>query len=64
MVVVGAMVYGRALFLDRCVQSLEGDEEFYHEPVVHVTCVAHGSPKSVLIIGDCEGAMVQCWERL
>lgn len=56
MVIADVGPYGRALFLDGCVQSSEGDEAFYHEPVVHVPCVAHGEPASVLVIGGGEGA--------
>lgn len=50
MVIAVVTGYGRALFLDGCVQSAENDEAFYHERVVHILYGAHGSSKSVLVI--------------
>lgn len=48
--------YGRALVLDGKWQSSAGDEFLYHEPLVHPACLAHGSPRSMLILGGGEGA--------
>ncbi|KAI0563174.1 Spermidine synthase [Gracilaria domingensis] len=50
---VGA--YGRALFLDGRIQTTEGDEPFYHEPLVHLPCLVHSNPESVLILGGADG---------
>lgn len=50
---VGA--YGRALFLDGCLQTSEGDEAFYHEPIVHAPCILHGAVKKALILGGGDG---------
>lgn len=50
---VGA--YGRALFLDSALQTTEGDESFYHEPMVHFPCLIQGKPKSILILGGADG---------
>lgn len=47
--------FGRALFLDGRLQTAEGDEEFYHEPLVHVPCLLHESPKNVLVLGGADG---------
>ena len=50
--------YGRALFLDDDLQTTEGDEMHYHEPIVHLPFLLHGNPQNVLIIGgaDCGSA--------
>lgn len=50
---------GKGLVLDGKWQSCTGDEFLYHEPLVHAPCVAHGSPKSVLVLGGGEGATVR-----
>lgn len=47
--------YGRALFLDGKIQTAEGDEPFYHEPLVHVPCAHCQSPANVLILGGADG---------
>lgn len=47
--------YGRALFLDGTLQTSEGDEAHYHEPITHVPSLVHGSPSSVLILGGGDG---------
>lgn len=47
--------YGRGLILDGSVQTTEGDEPFYHEPIVHLPCLIHGKPESVLILGGADG---------
>lgn len=50
---VGA--YGRALFLDGCLQTSEGDEPFYHEPIAHVPCVLHAAVENALVLGGGDG---------
>ncbi|PXF49431.1 Polyamine aminopropyltransferase [Gracilariopsis chorda] len=47
--------YGRGLILDGVCQTTEGDEPFYHEPIVHLPCLIHGKPESVLILGGADG---------
>lgn len=41
------------------MQSSKGDETFHHEPLVHVPCVAHDSPRLVLVIVGGENATAQ-----
>lgn len=56
MLIVESGSYGRALVLDGKWQSSEKDEFLYHEPLVHVPMVIHGSARRVLILGGGEGA--------
>ena len=51
--------YGRALFLDRLIQSAEADEVLYHEPLIHPGLVVHGQAKRVLVAGAGEGASLR-----
>lgn len=51
--------YGRALFLDRLIQSAECDEVLYHEPLIHPGLVVHGHAKRVLVAGAGEGASLR-----
>lgn len=46
---------GRALFLDGKIQTAEGDEAHYHEPIVHVPSIAFSSPSKFLILGGADG---------
>lgn len=55
MIIADVGPYGRALFLDGALQTSEGDEAHYHEPIVHVPAIVHGSPSSVLILGGGDG---------
>jgi spermidine synthase len=59
MYIVETGAYGKALVLDGKWQSCTGDEFLYHEPLVHPAMIAHGSPKSVLVLGGGEGATVR-----
>ena len=59
MYIVRSGAYGKALVLDGKWQSCTGDEFLYHEPLVHVACVHHGGPQSVLVLGGGEGATVR-----
>jgi spermidine synthase len=53
--------YGRALFLDRLVQSSIVDEALYHEALIHPGVMLHpgGGPKRVLVGGAGEGASMR-----
>ena len=51
--------FGRALFLDRLIQSAQTDEALYHEALVHPALVVHGHPRRVLIGGTGEGATLR-----
>lgn len=55
MTIADTGAYGRALFLDARVQTTEGDEKFYHEPLVHTPILLYGGAKSVLILGGADG---------
>lgn len=59
MQIVESGLSGKGLVLDGKWQSCTGDEFLYHEPLVHAPCVAHGAPKSVLVLGGGEGATVR-----
>ncbi len=56
MYIVETGAYGKALVLDGKWQSCTGDEFLYHEPLIHPAMLAHGNPRSVLILGGGEGA--------
>lgn len=51
--------YGKALVLDGKWQTCTGDEFLYHEPLIHIPCVLHGGPKSVLIAGGADGGSLR-----
>jgi spermidine synthase len=57
--IVETGAYGKALVLDGKWQSCTGDEFLYHEPLVHPACLAHGTPRKVLILGGGEGATLR-----
>ena len=50
---------GRVLTLDGIVQTTERDEFIYHEMLSHVPVLAHGSARSVLIVGGGDGGMLR-----
>ena len=54
--IVESRSHGTALVLDGVWQSCTKDEFIYHESLVHPVMLAHGRPKSVLILGGGEGA--------
>lgn len=56
MAIANVGAYGRALFLDGKIQLTEGDEAFYHEPLVHAPIVSNRNAKSVLILGGADGS--------
>lgn len=70
MTIADTGAYGRALFLDARVQTTEGDEKFYHEPLVHTPILLNGGAKSVLILGGADGGAARealrwnCVERV
>ncbi len=51
--------FGRALALDHVVQVTEGDEFVYHEMLAHVTALAHGRVRDVLIVGGGDGGVLR-----
>ncbi|MCM8804365.1 MAG: polyamine aminopropyltransferase [Candidatus Omnitrophica bacterium] len=51
--------FGKVLFIDGLIQSIEKGEESYHEILVHPALFAHPDPKNVLIIGGGEGATLR-----
>ena len=51
--------FGRALFLDRKIQSADSDEHIYHESLVQPALIAHPGPASVFIAGGGEGATLR-----
>ena len=51
--------WGRVLALDGVVQTTTGDEFCYHEMIVHVPMLAHGSAREVLIVGGGDGGCLR-----
>jgi spermidine synthase len=51
--------WGRVLALDGVVQTTTGDEFCYHEMIVHVPILAHGSAREVLIVGGGDGGCLR-----
>nr|WP_245534155.1 methyltransferase domain-containing protein [Thermofilum pendens] len=51
--------FGRALLLDKFIQSTEKDEYMYHELLVHPAMAAHPAPERVLVLGGGEGATLR-----
>lgn len=51
--------HGRVMMLDGIVQITERDEFIYQEMMAHVPLLAHGSAKSVLIIGAGDGGVLR-----
>ena len=58
-VVFESYTHGRVLVLDGCIQITEGDEFVYQEMLTHVTLLAHGDAKRVLIIGAGDGGVLK-----
>ncbi len=52
-------LFGKVLALDGVIQVTEGDEFIYHEMLTHVPLLAHGSVKSVLVIGGGDGGILR-----
>ncbi|MCU0838721.1 MAG: polyamine aminopropyltransferase [Rhodospirillales bacterium] len=51
--------FGRVLALDGILQTTEADECIYHEMLVHVPLLAHGTARRVLIIGGGDGGTLR-----
>ena len=47
--------WGRLFRLDGYYMTSEGDEFFYHEPIVHSAALAHPAPRTALVIGGGDG---------
>ncbi|MBX6323236.1 MAG: polyamine aminopropyltransferase [Rhodospirillaceae bacterium] len=52
-------LFGRVLALDDVVQLTERDHHIYHELIVHVPLMAHGSARRVLIVGGGDGGALR-----
>ncbi len=57
--VIETRSHGRVLILDGNVQITEADEFAYQEMIAHVPMLAHGSARSVLIIGAGDGGVLR-----
>ncbi|MDW8051832.1 MAG: polyamine aminopropyltransferase [Armatimonadota bacterium] len=51
--------YGKALFLDKKIQSAQLDEYMFHEPMVQPGMFTHPNPQRVLVAGGGEGATLR-----
>ncbi|MCM8772007.1 MAG: polyamine aminopropyltransferase [Candidatus Omnitrophica bacterium] len=51
--------FGKVLFIDGLIQSIENGEGSYHELLVHPALFIHPNPENVLIIGGGEGATLR-----
>ena len=51
--------WGKTLILEGEISSTEFDEAIFHEALVHPAMLAHGNPKSILIIGGDDGATLR-----
>jgi spermidine synthase len=51
--------FGRVLAINEVVQTTERDEFIYHEMLSHVPLLAHGSARTVLIVGGGDGGMLE-----
>jgi spermidine synthase len=58
-VVIDTASHGRVLVLDGNIQITEADEFVYQEMITHVPLLAHGSARSVLIIGAGDGGVLR-----
>lgn len=59
LVIMDNDTFGRVMLLDGIFQTTERDEFIYHEMITHVPILAHGSVKSVLIIGGGDGGALE-----
>ncbi len=57
--IVETASHGRMLVLDGVVQITESDEFIYQEMLAHVPLIAHGNPRTVLIIGAGDGGILR-----
>lgn len=59
LVIFESFDWGRVLALDGVVQTTTADEFCYHEMLVHVPMLAHGSAREVLIVGGGDGGCLR-----
>lgn len=59
LVILDNHTFGRVMMLDDIFQTTERDEFIYHEMITHVPILAHGSVKSVLVIGGGDGGALE-----
>ena len=59
LVILDNPTFGRVMMLDDIFQTTERDEFIYHEMITHVPILAHGSVRSVLIIGGGDGGALE-----
>jgi spermidine synthase len=52
-------LFGRAMRIDGCFMTSEGDEFFYHENMVHVPAVSHPDPATALVVGGGDGGAAE-----
>ncbi len=57
--IVRTEAFGRMMFLDGHVQLAELDEHVYHECLVHIPLLNIAEPKSALIVGGGDGAVLR-----
>lgn len=57
--VIDTDFYGRCLVLDGKIQSSQYDEYIYHETLIHPAMTLHPEPKTVMIVGGGEGAVLR-----
>lgn len=51
--------FGRVMALDGIIQTTERDEFIYHEMMIHVPVLAHGTARRVLIVGGGDGGSLR-----
>lgn len=59
LVIFDSPTFGKVLALDGVVQTTERDNHVYHEMLVHVPLLAHGSVRQVLIVGGGDGGSLR-----
>jgi spermidine synthase len=57
--VLDTVPFGRALILDKALQTTETDEFIYHEMMVHPALVSVAQPERVLIVGGGDGGCLR-----
>lgn len=53
--IVQTPLFGRAMRIDGCFMTSEGDEFFYHEPMIHLPAITHGQVRQALVVGGGDG---------
>ena len=59
LVIFDSATFGRVMALDGVIQTTEQDELVYHEMLAHVSILAHGNVRHMLVIGGGDGAMLR-----